>query len=123
MSFFADLTTHSYTNRQAEPGVLNVGWLGEGEAFPSGDTPANFRERLAELCAHPILLHRGTHVCEFCRNASGNGQVRVRDAQGVWYSAPTMIHHYVTEHRYLPPADFIEAVLHPSDDSRAEGIV
>lgn len=30
---------------------------------------------------------------------------------GVAYAAPELVAHYVEAHGYLPPADFIEAVL------------
>jgi hypothetical protein len=35
--------------------------------------------------------------------------------QAVIYAAPDLIYHYVKEHRYLPPADFINAVLSACD--------
>jgi hypothetical protein len=114
MSFFADLTPHTYTKRETEEGVLNIGWLGAGNPIPTGDAPAVFVEVLALLCSRPTRLHRGFHTCEFCRKERGNGQIRVCNAGGLWYCAPAMVHHYVTVHRYLPPAAFIEAVLHPA---------
>lgn len=125
MSYFADLTPHTYTETNGAS-VLNVGWLDASHPFPQGETTPAFRESLRHLCERPILLHRGFHVCQFCpdddRNVSppvhperrGNGQIWVQGADGVWYAAPAMVFHYVTEHRYLPPAAFIEAVFHPA---------
>jgi hypothetical protein len=115
MTFFQDLTPHTYTRRAEEPGVYNVGWLGEGRSFPTGPTSEEFRAALKELCDHPIHLHRGVHVCEFCRGACGSGQIRVCSQTGVWYVAPTMIHHYVVAHEYRPPEDFIAAVMNPRE--------
>ena len=46
-------------------------------------------------------------------HAAGNGQIRVLSAKGVWYAAPTLVHHYVTMHEYHPPAAFVDAVLSP----------
>ncbi|WP_160148400.1 hypothetical protein [[Leptolyngbya] sp. PCC 7376] len=66
------------------------------------------------------MLHRGFHCCEFCDNATGNGQICVRHPNGNWYSAPTMLHHYVTVHHYLPPEEFIEAVLNPIEVMKPE---
>ena len=34
------------------------------------------------------------------------------------YAAPNLIYHYVKEHRYLPPMEFINAVLSAARDSR-----
>ena len=120
MSYFADLTSHKYTEKKIEDGVLNIGWLGEGNEFPTGDVPAQFIAKLERLCSNPVFLHRGFHECELCCSWDddkwkdlGNGQIRVYGSNGHWYSAPTMIHHYVTDHQYRPPEEFIDAVLNP----------
>lgn len=113
MSYFVDLTTHTYTENEEEEGVLNVGWLGEGNTPPMGEAPDDFVVALSKLCSSPIKKHRGVHVCEFCGNDFGNGQVRVCGSSGIWYSAPRMIEHYVKVHQYLPPDEFIDAVIKP----------
>lgn len=118
MTFFTDLTTHTYTQGSEEHGVLNVGWLGELNPIRTGRTSAEFRDQFRELCSKPILLHRCVHLCEFCSGpsrASGNGQIPIRDRAGVWYSAPLLILHYVTKHDNLPPTQFVNAVLDPLD--------
>jgi hypothetical protein len=122
MSYFADLTPHTYAPTDGET-VLNVGWLDSSYTFPRGDTPAEFRDALYLLCQRPVWVHRGSHVCQFCPQEDlraahpgqiGNGQVRVKGADGIWYAAPTMVYHYVLEHQYLPPAVFVQAVLFPA---------
>jgi hypothetical protein len=114
MAFFPDLSSHTYTATCGLE-VVNIGWLDEGNAFPIGHTSPEFQAALQELCEHPIHLHRGSHSCWFCRellrNKEGNGQIRVLGRKGVWYAAPTLVHHYVTQHRYQPPAEFVEAVI------------
>lgn len=113
MAFFADLTPHTYA-ATAGLEILNIGWLDEGQPFPTFPTSEAFRNALLELCEHPIIKHRGFHGCWFCRGkrkATGNGQIRVLGKSGIWYAAPTMVHHYVTHHEYCPPADFIDTVL------------
>jgi hypothetical protein len=118
MSYFADLTPHTYTPTGLRV-VRNVGWLDIGHPFPKGDVPAGFVEALGRLCQNPVHLHRGFHVCQFCTGEAawktsaniGNGQIRVRGRFGVWYAAPTMVHHYVLVHRYQPPRAFIRAVM------------
>jgi hypothetical protein len=124
MSYFADLTPHTYTPTGIFR-MLNIGWLGLPEKFNRGESSSEFQDRLRLLCENRIHLHRGFHVCEFCPKTDlsreeslkwsklGNGQIRVRGPDGIWYVAPTIIHHYVVEHHYLPPAGFIDAVLHP----------
>ena len=40
----------------------------------------------------------------------GTAEIRVVGAKGV-YASPTLISHYVAEHHYAPPADFLHGVL------------
>jgi hypothetical protein len=113
MAFFADLSPHTYAPTSGLE-IVNVGWLDEGNNFPTGESPREFQEALLELCKDPVFLHRGTHACWFCRalhrQVEGNGQIRV-SSNHVWYAAPTLVHHYVVAHGYLPPREFIEAVM------------
>jgi hypothetical protein len=118
MSYFADLTPHTYTPTR-DLVVLNIGWLDTSHPFSTGETPAAFHESLLTLCKRPVIVHRGFHVCQFCPQTPhhlepevrGNGVIRVGGKGNVWYAAPTMIHHYVTAHAYKPPQVFIDAVM------------
>jgi hypothetical protein len=117
MAFFPDLSPHTYSPTCGLT-VLDVGWLGKGHAFPTGATSPQFHAALRELCEHPIILHRGYHHCEFCLEkrrdqAKGNGQIRIVRADGLWYAAPTMVYHYVVDHKYRPPQEFIDAAIAP----------
>lgn len=121
MAWFQDLTLYEY-DREIEPEVLNIGWLDAAYPFPRGDTPLDFQNALRDLCEHPMRLHRGFHECQFCPDSElerldwrrfGNGQLRVRGSNGLWYAAPVMVHHYVARHHYRPPDEFIAAVLSP----------
>jgi hypothetical protein len=116
MAFFADLTPHTYAPT-GDLNILNIGWLDEGRPFSVGPTSKEFRKALLELCQCPIIRHRGFHRCCYCRSSrqdrSGNGQVRVLSPTGIWYAAPTLVHHYVSAHEYRPPDDFVKAVLSP----------
>jgi hypothetical protein len=55
----------------------------------------------------------GFHGCEFCRwiKAKGNGEIHVVGSDGITYVAPALIVHYMASHKYLPPKEFIDAVL------------
>ena len=119
MAYFEDLTPHSYSLRRIEDGVLNIGWLAKGHEFDRGVTPEKFRQNLKKICQNAIHLHRGFHVCEFCKPspgddcAKGNGQIRICSQNNIWYVAPTMIYHYVIKHNYHPPNEFINAIINP----------
>lgn len=41
----------------------------------------------------------------------GSAEIWVPGREGCIYAAPTLIVHYVEAHEYLPPPEFIEAVL------------
>ncbi|MFR9727016.1 hypothetical protein ACL02R_27200 [Streptomyces sp. MS19] len=131
MTHFADLTPYTYLPGTVPPGVtaLNVGWLAAPHDHPTGEPPAGFTERLGLLCRDERRAQtRGMHACDrphadgtpgFPVNAAiagasvllGTAEVRVVTPDGVWLCAPTMVHHYVTHHAYLPPPAFTEAVL------------
>lgn len=119
MSHFADLTPYTYTP-ESRGDILNIGWLDAAYPFERGETSMEFCEALRDLVGNPILKHRGFHVCRFCPSGPGspppqrgNGQIRVMGQNRSWYAAPAMIYHYVVAHRYRPPVEFIDAVLHP----------
>ncbi len=124
MAYFEDLSINTYTSA-AESGRLSVGWLAEGKPFHTGRTSEAFRSALDDLCRnHAKSFCFGYHVCEFCPDGSvedsyftsmGNGEIEIRSANGTWYVAPCLIIHYVAEHDYCPPSEFIEAVLNPSE--------
>jgi hypothetical protein len=110
--------------------MLNVGWLSDEHPFPRGSVPLAFAHELERIAREPVQLTRGRHLCEFCRPPddiidaepryrevwemfrSGNGELHVRSETGVVYSAPALVIHYVSEHQYQPPPEFIAAVLY-----------
>jgi hypothetical protein len=123
--YFADLTPCSYC--EPEPSGLSVGWLDKAHRFPRGEVPEGFVERLIELCKSPAVSHRGYHLCEFCGveefddafnydKAKAAGVlswtvIRVTGLDGTIYYSPGMICHYVVEHGYQPPAEYVTAVM------------
>lgn len=118
MAWFEDLTAYSNC-RWPEPNTVNVGWLDREHPFPKGKTPPEFRKRLTVLCRNPPgrFVTKGYHVCEFCGKVAGGNEIRVLAGEKV-YAAPVLIFHYVISHRYLPPKEFIEAVMRsPGPDS------
>ena len=112
--------------------LVNVGWMEPPHPMPRGDAPHGFAERLAAFCARDKLLclECGHQDCGFCdltysdhlrRTGSplGNGEIRVL-GNGVVYAAPSLICHYVAAHSYLPPAEFVAAVMNgPRPDDPA----
>ncbi len=126
--YYPDLSPYTY-HGDPEPESVNIGWLDSAHPFPQGPVPPGLVERLIELSLHPAKQHRGLHDCEFCppgqgrhvfaRSSAGqelrlgSAELRVRSHGSHVYAVPTLISHYIAGHGYQPPAEFIDAVLHP----------
>jgi hypothetical protein len=116
MSWFPDLGT--VTLIHSGDHVRAVGWLSFQQSFQQGDVPAEFLGRLRMYASRwgdsvdalnwPVCM--GGHRCDLCGGCytSGNFGVPQRD---LLFVAPEMIVHYVAAHHYLPPSEFITAVM------------
>lgn len=130
--FFDDLTKYDYLAKyvqhldsEREENALNVGWLDKKYPFKTGETSQAFKENLFRLCQDPVNQTRGFHHCHFCENPTfgleitrnnikvvlGSAEIRVKNDKGDDFAAPNLIYHYVTDHKYLPPEEFINSVL------------
>ncbi len=116
MTYFADLDTK--TQIAAGANVRAVGWLDARHVFPTGELANRILDRLrlfsggwpasTEALGWPSAA--GFHTCDLCgsHRTSGNFGVPGTD---VLYVCPEMIAHYAGEHSYLPPGEFIEALI------------
>lgn len=118
MTYIKDLDVCKYSEKDSNR--LAVGWLDIEYPFPTGKTEDEFKQKLSLLIQNRVFLFRGSHACQFCQNPdktrmhphSGNGSIVVGSTQkDVVYEAPVLIYHYVVDHNYLPPTDFIDSVL------------
>lgn len=140
MAYFPDLATYAYPRPYgdgAHSRVVHVGWLDGIHPFPKGFVDGRLTEKLKLLAAKPVELYRGRHICELCAEPSdvvktfvpgmgklidahcswmrwaeqrwGNGEIRLA-GEGVIFAAPVLIVHYIEEHGYLPPAEFLKAI-------------
>jgi len=107
--------------------ALMVGWLDPDHDYPRGEVTEDFLDQLFEFCGRPQIMTMGYHRCGFssCKGASSGLPTIARNGQeiavgysefyveddGILFCAPSLIYHYVHEHRYLPPARFINAVM------------
>lgn len=123
--YFPDLTAYSYIASQKHPDVLNIGWLESPHPFPRKKASEALLDALFESCLHRVNQTRGYYLCQFCdaptsglevsrngRNAwLGSAEIRVEARDGSIYAAPDLIYHYVLEHDYDPPQEFVEALF------------
>jgi hypothetical protein len=96
--------------------VRAVGWLEEGRTFSRGRVSAEFasalRRHVDDRGRWLAVVSAGLHVCDLggCERESGSQHV-VIPARTRVYVAPELVAHYVEAHSYLPPNEFIDAVL------------
>jgi hypothetical protein len=127
MAWFEDLSPYTYF-----PGFENclcVGWLNRDHPFPRGPVARAFVNELQRLSKNVVNVTRGFHECQFCtspsdpvgslparpevlsRDRCGNGELHIVGETRVTYAAPVLVLHYIAEHQYQPPEEFIQAVL------------
>ena len=123
--YFDDLSPYTYSIPKNLPdgfdlgelaNALNVGWLARGYPFPTGPTSLRFRSKLRKQARNVQNPAFGFHECDLCGwrpwiKANGNGEIHVAGPDGIVYVAPQLILHYISRHKYLPPQQFIDAVL------------
>ena len=101
--------------------LLAVGWLEHPHRYAQGDVPANLVARLEQFvhAASEAFAHehfRGLHCCSLCSTERAAAPLELSyinlliPGSGVVYASPAGILHYMAEHSYLPPSDFIAAV-------------
>lgn len=111
-----------------------VGWLGN-QVPSSGDTREECIDRLVLAYERKQVLSDGTmgwHDCEICTTEDqqcpggeigpvihwrgrdlrlyGHGHYLIQN-QDVVYMAPALVLHYILDHQYRPPDEFVEAVI------------
>lgn len=124
MPYYADLTPYTYDNAIMKD-TLNVGWLDDKHPYPRGSVSEGVLDKVFLLCAdRPQHRIRGWHGCRLCANRDwglrvkrddreillGSAEIWVKGKSGAQYAAPDMIYHYMRDHEYLPPVEFIQAV-------------
>jgi hypothetical protein len=131
MTYYPDLATYDYLPDTVPEGVelRTVGWLDPAHEFPTDDgepDPVFLRNLITLAADHSSHLTRGVHGCRFRHLIEedfqyravygsrllylGSAEIRVVVAEGSWLTAPTLVVHYVRDHGYRPPAEFVEAV-------------
>jgi hypothetical protein len=124
--YYSDFTPYCYIERTAAPNVLNIGWLETPHPFPRNAASEELLDALFEKCLDTVNQTRGWHDCQFCdvpptlplevsrsgKNLGlGSAEIRVNAKDGRIYAAPNLIYHYVSEHDYDPPPEFVEALF------------
>lgn len=97
------------------------------DAEDAEDLHPDFWPNLVTLAAdHTTAVTRSVHACRFRHLFEadfqyravygsrvlylGSAEIRVVARDGRWLTAPTLVVHYIRDHGYRPPAEFVEAV-------------
>jgi hypothetical protein len=128
--YFPDLGTS--TDIVAGPHVRAVGWLDADHRFPTGRVEAAVLARIqafarawgssVKALGWPVAA--GPHRCELCGGAMASGNFGVPGGD-VLFVCPEMIAHYVADHGYLPPKEFLDAIMEadlPGTDSYRKAV-
>lgn len=129
MSYYADLTPYNYRNHSKVE--LNVGWLEKDHEFNIGEVPVGFIEKLRKYGEQKFTINntRGFQLCHLCdeqivgeaiKCATSSCEVRIVGTHGDVYACPKMIIHYVEAHGYLPPQQFVDAVINGPEPGSEE---
>jgi hypothetical protein len=114
MAWFQDLAEFDCVPYE-RPSLRAVGWLQRGKPFPVGAMQPDLYAALTETAKDPWqpCLCMGWHTCDLCLSdspATGYRNIFI-PGDGVIYSCPELITHYIDAHGYQPPECFCEAVL------------
>lgn len=121
--WFEDLSECDYFSRVIHQPSIAVGWLENEKSYSIGKAPNTLLEKLNEFIKTRAITHAflGVHECDLCIIKLPSGQLNIIDGFGSrttflayknkLYIFPDLIIHYINEHSYLPPAEFIEAAL------------
>jgi hypothetical protein len=107
--YFEDL--YEEKNNYNDVIKVKVAWLDTVAPFTTGDCPQEFVNKLKKI--KPKIYTKGWHTCPFCRDATSSTQflIPVPGENKKFYDVPYMIIHYIEEHNYLPPQEFIDTVM------------
>ena len=116
MTYAADLDTMTMVDRGSH--IRAIGWLDKQHEFRTGRSPSHFVRKLRLVTGHAFSSSRalgwpmflGFHRCNLCDGFDAVGNIGVPFSD-ILFVAPEMVSHYVEEHCYQPPQEFIDAVM------------
>ncbi|MGV6800795.1 MAG: DUF7919 family protein [bacterium] len=125
MTYYADFSKYVHFSHQEKgSNVQNIGWLDKRKSFPKGVVDAKVIKKLEAFTKYSVHQTRGFHYCTICKSDDiiqypmgddnlllGSAEIRIFGDNDVSYASPNMLLHYVTAHNYLPPKEFLAALL------------
>jgi hypothetical protein len=128
--YFEDMSNYCYYLKTPLDNVKNIGWLNADKSCSTGDVDTDFLSKLSKIILGNEVIDtqvnriRSVHPCSLanCEVAVITDGMRSAflGAAEIWipsgksngfFAMPSMIFHYIEKHHYLPPSDFISAVV------------
>lgn len=103
-TYYEDLTPYVYGRNGINK--VNIGWL-DKEDFPKGNVDKRIIDKIKSIKSS--LVYKGSHSCPFCGKERTNVDKEVK-GEKYTYVFPGLLAHYIEEHKYLPPKEFLDAV-------------
>lgn len=132
--FIADLSEYKNCEDVERIGIapLAIGFLQHKQRFETGLVNSKFVQKLLPFCApetHVFALPKAM-ACPLCRQRVemeiggqmvrlGSAEIRIVGEQDI-FAAPDLLPHYITAHDYVPPTEFIEAIMRGAGVDSAE---
>lgn len=129
---YEDLSGYRYYLSKPLKNVINVGWLNglSSKEKNKPDISEDFLLKLKDIIigntivnAH-VNLVRSTDPCEIdgCESVwiendessccLGASEIWIpSNNKGFYFASPSMIYHYISEHNYIPPKSYLDAVI------------
>jgi len=138
MSYFSDLDLCRYHRGALDTeswhcSLVAIGWLERDSEYSRGvGTTGEFIEQLeflrqgfeSEFSAHSF---RGFHECTLCEVNAEKSNLLINShvnllipSKNCVYVAPGRVDHYIEDHGYLPPLEFVNAVMACPDPREPE---
>jgi hypothetical protein len=146
MSYFEfreDLSEYDGVQPEHHLSVLNVGWIGCGMSYPRGETSSNLLEKMKRIIVNsetsffkPIVWRsRGQDRCPVCGlqdlvledginiEVLGSSELFIPSSlqNNLYFISPLLLYHFILEHAYLPPNQFIDSIMAIDENSNFEG--
>lgn len=132
--YYTDGSKYIYTGESEIDNVINIGWLSHQFSYNKGEVCVDVKNKILEIIyLKQCNVTRGLHRCDFCKSENfvtnhnnikillGHAEIWIPSISGNFiYASPTLIYHYIDQHNYLPPANYIESIL--GFDLDTEGI-
>lgn len=132
MTYYKDLTPCDYFGEKLSSHFLAIGWLDHKHPFSEGSSSRELVEKLATYIqsARAPGVFAGFHRCELCNydtwatpfsqpkssdplvtgQGLGTRNLFIPNGEGQLYVIPSLALHYIIDHGYRPPEEFLSAL-------------